>query len=50
MIILNGLWLEPKGPNKTVCNVRTITVPEKDFPGIRTVTKLLGVAAEGREK
>jgi len=36
--------------NKTVCYVRAVTVPKKNFPGIRTVIKLLGVAAEGREK
>jgi hypothetical protein len=36
--------------NKTVCYVRAVTVPKKNLPGIRAVTKLLGVAAEGREK
>jgi len=35
-----------EGSNKTVCYVRAVTAPKKSFPGIRTVTKLLGVAAE----
>jgi hypothetical protein len=32
--------------NKTYCYIRATVVPKKNFPGIRTVTKLLGVAAE----
>jgi hypothetical protein len=32
--------------NKTVCYVRAVTVPKTNFHGIRSVTKLLGVAAE----
>jgi|SRR6266849_8247434 hypothetical protein len=32
--------------NKTYCYIRATAVPKKNFPGIRTITKLVGVAAE----
>jgi hypothetical protein len=32
--------------NRTTCHVRATVVPKNNFPGIRIVTRLLGVAAE----
>jgi hypothetical protein len=34
--------------NKTNCKIRAIVVPKKNFPGIKTVTRLLGVVAGQR--